>query len=133
MELIFAVMPAARISATMRSTSASAQARHILAIIDREIGLAVKLVEASAQPALRAGCARARRSFSRGWRRATPHRTRSAAQFLACGVVIEIESAVLATTAFHRPHARDMVAPAGRPPRDRDHQLAAGVQRASAS
>ncbi len=105
------------------------QTRHVLAVVDGEIGLAVKLVRGE----------RAARHFAQNLlahgehffavRRARWRVEQEALhQFFPGSVVIKIESAVLADHRVHRPHARDMVAPAGGPPGNRDDQLACRMQ-----
>ena len=81
------------------------------------------------RPAPRAGCfTPIALSLARLAARSPSSATKRLTSLRRARVVAHVERAVLADDGIDRPHARDVVAPAGRPSGDRNHQHAGGAQ-----
>jgi hypothetical protein len=105
------------------------QRRHVLAKVDRDIDLAIGLVgsDGSARKFLQDAGTQRLQFFIVG---ATLFRRLpiDAQHFARLVVIAEIEGAVLADDAVDRPHAGDVIAPAGGPAGDRDDDQARFMQ-----
>ena len=105
------------------------QPRHVLAIVDREIALAVGLV--GRERGARNGGKDALAEPGEPRALLDPHRRfveEAANQVPPVALVAEIEGAVLADHRIDRPEAGDHVAPAGGPAGDRHHQEPRALQ-----
>jgi hypothetical protein len=114
MELTLARMPAASMRRTMALTAALRQRRNVLAIVDGQVSDAAELVRGERAARYGGQDPRCQRFDRACWSIRQRIADEDGLQLPRQGVVPHPERAVLPDHGIHRPHAGNVVAPAGR-------------------